>query len=209
MAQNINNTENMNNVSNTKQNVVEAAIRKTAKDKLSGIYNLQSYQEGQKNYPKKQAAMLHKRVCEEITAFADAHPTIPMYIILSVGVSKGAYKQSEFAKGYKRFNAAKVEAIAEMVSLYSEYNGLNPKKASDVAWRLIMRYYERVSTDVEAFKVSLAASEKLGREATKRGNYDKLCKNLGIEAPSEKKPKEQTPTADEAMEALLGEVKAA
>ena len=75
-------------------NKIENAIRNTANNKLSGKYNLAQYKEGGSRYAEKQRAMLHKQVCEEIVAFADSHKKIPFYFILSVGVSKGAYKEN-------------------------------------------------------------------------------------------------------------------
>ena len=54
-------------------NTIETAIRNTANNKLSGKYNLAQYKEGGTRYAEKQSAMLHKKICEEIVAFADNH----------------------------------------------------------------------------------------------------------------------------------------
>ena len=105
-------------------NKIENAIRNTANNKLSGKYNLAQYKEGGSRYAEKQRAMLHKQVCEEIVAFADSHKNIPFYFILSVGVSKGAYKESEFNKGYKHFNAADEETVHKMGMAHNAYNGI-------------------------------------------------------------------------------------
>ena len=146
-----------------KQNAVENAIRKVANNKLAGKYNLAQYKEGGSRFEEKKKAMLHKQICEEIVAFADSHKNIPFYFILSVGVSKGAYKMSEFEKGYKRFNAEEVEAVHQMGMAYNAYNGLANKKMSDVTIRLIMRYYEKKSNDMETFTNDLNKTKVLDK----------------------------------------------
>lgn len=164
-----------------KQNAVENAIRKVANNKLAGKYNLAQYKEGGSRFEEKKKAMLHKQICEEIVAFADSHKNIPFYFILSVGVSKGAYKMSEFEKGYKRFNAEEVEAVHQMGMAYNAYNGLANKKMSDVTIRLIMRYYEKKSNDMETFTNDLNKSKVLGKLCGSREmEYAELCKNLNI-----------------------------
>ena len=163
------------------KNMIESVIKNVANNKLHGKYNLAQYKEGGSRHEEKVKAMLHKRICEEIVAFAETHPTIPMYFILSVGISKGAYKMSEFAKGYKRFNAEEVEMVAKMGRAYNDYNGLVGKKMSDVTIRLIMRYYEKVSHDFETFLTDLNKSKVLGKMCGSREvKYSDLCKNLNI-----------------------------
>ena len=163
------------------KNMIESAIKNSANNKLHGKYNLAQYKEGGSRHEEKVKAMLHKRICEEIVAFAETHPTIPMYFILSVGISKGAYKMGEFAKGYKRFNAEEVEMVAKMGRAYNDYNGLVGKKMSDVTIRLIMRYYEKVSHDFETFLTDLNKSKVLGKMCGSREvKYSDLCKNLNI-----------------------------
>jgi hypothetical protein len=163
------------------KNSVETAIRNAASSKLAGKYNLPQYKkEGTAHYEERQKALLHKRICEEIVAFADSHKSIPFYFILQVGVSKGAFKMSEFEKGYKQFKAYKVEQVHMMGMEYNKYNGLEGKKMSDVTIRLVMRYYERVSNDFVTFINDLNKSEKLGKQCGARGNYEMLCKNLNI-----------------------------
>ena len=163
------------------KNSVETAIRNAASSKVAGKYNLPQYKkEGTKHYDERQKALLHKRICEEIVAFADSHKDIPFYFILQVGVSKGAFKMSEFEKGYKQFKACKVEQVHMMGMEYNKYNGLEGKKMSDVTIRLVMRYYERVSNDFVTFINDLNKSEKLGKQCGARGNYEMLCKNLNI-----------------------------
>ena len=164
-----------------KQNAIENAVRNVANNRLAGKYNLAQYREGGSKYEEKVKAMLHKKVCEEIVAFADAHKDIPFYFILSVGVSKGAYKMTEFAKGYKFFKGDKVEMVAQMGRAYNDYNEQYGKKMSDVTIRLIMRYYEKVSKDFNQFLLDLNNSKVLGKDCGSRDvKYEVLCKNLNI-----------------------------
>ena len=161
--------------------MIESAIRNIANNRLAGKYNLAQYKEGGAKHEEKVKAMLHKQVCEEIVAFADAHKDIPFYFILSVGVSKGAYKMSEFEKGYKFFKGDKVEMVAQMGRAYYDHNEQCGKKMSDVAIRLIMRYYEKVSHDYDKFLVDLNNSKVLGKDCGSRDvKYEVLCKNLSI-----------------------------
>ena len=177
------------------KNSVETAIRNAASSKVAGKFNLPQYKkEGTAHYEERQKALLHKRICEEIVAFADSHKDIPFYFILQVGVSKGAFKMSEFEKGYKQFKAYKVEQVHMMGMEYNKYNGLEGKKMSDVTIRLVMRYYERVSNDFVTFINDLNKSEKLGKQCGARGNYEALCKNLNIPV----KETEDEPMADAA-----------
>ena len=172
---------------------IESAINNVANNKLSGKFNLSQYKEGGSRHNEKVAAMQHKKVCEEVTAFAENHPTIPMYFMLSVGISKGAYKMSEFAKGYKRFNADEVEMVHKMGMAYNAYNEQYKKKMSDVTIRLIMRYYEKVSHDYNQFLVDLNNSKVLGKLCGSREmKYTDLCKNLNIPI----KEKEESPLAE-------------
>ena len=178
------------------KNVIESAIRNVANNKLAGKYNLAQYKEGGSRFEEKKKAMLHKQICEEIVAFADNHKDIPFYFILSVGVSKGAYKVSEFNKGYKRFNAEEVEMVHKMGMAYNAYNGLGNKKISDVTIRLIMRYYEKKSKDMETFVNDLNNSKVLGKLCGSREmEYTELCKNLNIPI---KEKKENNGLADAA-----------
>lgn len=163
------------------KNAIETAIRNVASNRLAGKYNLSQYREGGSKYEEKKKAMFHKKVCEEVVNFADSHKDIPFYFILSVGISKGAYKLSEFNKGYKQFDSQKVEMVAKMGKAYNEYNGLVGKKMSDVAIRLIMRYYEKVSQKYATFIASLHNSKVLGKLCGSREiPYSDLCKNLNI-----------------------------
>ena len=189
-------TSNNDNETKVKKvSAIETAIRNTAKNKLAGKYNLAQYKEGAKRHQEKVNAMLHKAICEQIVEFKDKHPDIPFYFILSVGIAKGAYKMSEFNKGYKKFKPEEVEQVALYGQAYNAYNGIKSKKLSDVTIRLMMRYYEKVSTDMDTFTTDLNKSQVLGKIAVKRGDYGQLCKNLNI--PFDIKPKEENDNDNE------------
>ena len=159
---------------------VEQMIRECATNKLNGKYNLPQYKkEGTKSYAEREKAMLHKSVCEQIVAFVEKHPTLGFCFVIACGVQKDAHKTSAFLKGYKKFDAEKVETVATMGALYNEYNGVKGKM-TDVTWRLITRYYDQVSHKVEDFIKDLNNSKVLGKECGARGKYEELCKNLNI-----------------------------
>ena len=192
-------TKNNDNNNETKKvSAIETAIRNTAKNKLAGKYNLAQYKEGAKRYQEKVNAILHKSICEQIVDFKDKHPDIPIYFILSVGIAKGAYKMTEFNKGYKKFKPEEVEQVALYGQSYNAYNGVKSKKLSDVTIRLMMRYYEKVSTDMDTFLTDLNKSQVLGKIAVKRGDYGQLCKNLNIPFTIKEKENEEgtIPTTD-------------
>lgn len=163
------------------KNAIEMAIRNVANNRLAGKYNLAQYREGGSKYEEKKKAVLHKKVCEEVVAFADSHKDIPFYFILSVGISKGAYKMSEFERGYKAFKASEVEMVAKMGRAYNDYNEQYGKKMTDVTIRLIMRYFEKVSKEYDKFLLDLNNSKVLGKNCGSRHiDYADLCKNLNI-----------------------------
>ena len=136
-----------------RENKIQKMIAEVANNKLAGKYNLVQYKEGGKRYGERVKAMAHKKACEDIVKFMNEHKDIPFYFVLSVGVSKGAYKESEFNRGYK----------------------------ADVAIRLIMRYYEKKSSDIAMFMLDLQNSKKLGKMCGSREvPYSELCKNLNI-----------------------------
>ena len=164
------------------KNAIEMAIRNVATTALANKYRLPQYKkEGTKHNDEYKKAVLHKNVCEQVVAFADSHKDIPFYFILSVGISKGAYKMSEFNKGYKAFKADEVETVAKMGRAYNDYNEQYGKKMSDVTIRLIMRYYEKVSKDYNKFLLDLNNSKVLGKDCGSRKiDYLVLCKNIGI-----------------------------
>lgn len=164
-----------------KMNVVERMIRECANNRIASKYNLAQYKkEGSKLYKERERAILHKSICEQIVKFADAHPNEGFCFLIACGAQKDAHKVSAFNKGYKKWDSEKVETVLKMGRAYNDYNGLKGRKMSDVTWRLITRYYEQVSTDYEQFLVDLNKSQVLGKDCGKRGNYEQLCKNLGI-----------------------------
>lgn len=174
-----------------RENKIQKMIAEVANNKLAGKYNLMQYREGGKLHAEKVKAMAHKKACEDIIKFANEHKDIPFYFILSVGVSKGAYKECEFNKGYKHFDAYKVLTVHIMGMEYLKYNGLAGKKMSDVTIRLIMRYYEKKSSDIGNFIADLHNSEILGKNCGSREvPYSKLCRNLGIPSVGEEETKE-------------------
>ena len=171
----------INNLIFTTMAKVETMIRECASNKLSGKYNLPQYKkEGTKHNAEYKKALLHKQVCEAMVAFADKHPNEGFCFIIACGSQKDAHKTSAFAKGYKKFDAEKVEMVIKMGQAYNEYNGLKGRKMSDVTWRLITRYYDQVSHDFEQFLTDLNNSKVLGKECGARGKYEELCKNLDI-----------------------------
>lgn len=162
-------------------NTILEQIQRVAENKLNGKFNLAQYGEGKSKHAEKVAAMTHKSVCEQIMDFHRSHPTIPMYFTLAVGINMSAMKQTEYAKGYKKFNAAKVEAVYEMGRLYYAHNALEGRKLSDVTIRLMTRFYDNVSSNVDDFKAALANSKVLGKACGERTtDYNTLCENLGI-----------------------------
>lgn len=123
---------------------------------------------------------IHADVCRQIVAFMQSHPSAPITFVIAVACQKDAHKTKAFEKGYKKFDAQKVEVVMQMLALYYAYNK-NQKKPSDVAWRLIMRYYETISTNVDDFKSVLAKSKKYGKRCGSREiKYSELCANLGM-----------------------------
>lgn len=153
-----------------KEKCVQKRIVDAANAIIGGKYNLVQY--------KKQKAklMAHKMVCEQVINFSKENIHIPMYVILSAGISAGAFKNSEFEKGYKRFNADKVKAVFEMAKKYNLAMG-NTNMPSDVLYRVAMKFYNKVSTNMEDFDNALAKAKQI---STERGNFVELCENVGI-----------------------------
>lgn len=153
-----------------KEICVEQRIKDVANSKLSGKYNLVQFK------AEKERMMIHKSVCEQVVAFSKENVHMPMYAILSAGISAGAFKNDEFEKGYRSFNAHKAKAVYEMANAYNKAMG-GKGMPSDVLYRVAMKYYKKVSTNVEDFKKSLDSAKVM---STERGNFAELCKNVGI-----------------------------
>ena len=160
---------------------IQNLIEEVANNKLNGKYNLKQYAEGGKKHDEKVKAVNHKAACEGIVKFIkEHHKQIPLYFILAVGVSDSAYKQTTFEKGYKKFDADKVMGVYNMGMKYNEYNNIKGKM-SDVTIRLIKRFYDKVSQNLEDFVEALNKSKVLGKGAGSREtDYKVLCDNLGI-----------------------------
>ena len=124
----------------------------------------------------KEKATLHQQACISVQDFQVAHPEMPLYAILSCGISAGAYKHENFKNGYKNFNADKCATILEMSKEYCKAMGMKGKP-TDVVYRLCAKFYNTVSTDIEVFKQRLATATPMDG---KRGHYKELCANIGM-----------------------------
>ena len=154
-----------------KTNSVENRIREVAEKPISGRLNLVQYKK------EKAKALNHKAVCEQIVKFADGNPYMPIYAILACGVAANAFKNSTFDKGYTKFNDVKASTCYKMARAYNEKMGIKGQP-NDVVWRLVARYYEKVSSNMEHFAKALAKAEVIV-DAAARGNYETICANMG------------------------------
>lgn len=145
-------------------------INEVANNKLNGKYNLVQYK------AQKAKAVAHKSACEAAITFSKENPSMPFYAVLSMGISSGAFKVSEFNKGYKAFDADKAKTTKEMAELYNKKMGINGKP-SDVTWRLVSKFYNKVSHNIEDFEKALNNAAIMDGA---RGHFSELCKNLGI-----------------------------
>lgn len=162
-------------------NRVENIIREVTNTKLTGKYNLAQYQDGGKRHDEKVRAINHKKVCEDIVAFADSHKYVPFYLILSMGIGQNAPRLSEAQKGYKYFDKEKVETLYNMGMAYNAYNNIENRKVSDVTARLVMAYYSKKSKDFNDFVRDLNNSKVIGKKCGSREiPFAELCKNIGI-----------------------------
>lgn len=149
---------------------IKAMVSDYANVKLGGKLNLAQFK------PMKAKAIKHQNVCLSVEDFHKTHPEMPLYAIMSCGISAGAYKHSEFHKGYESFNAEQCEAVFQMAKLYNEHMGIKGKP-SDVVYRLVTKFYKTISKDINVFKEHLAKSQPMDG---KRGHYKELCHNLGM-----------------------------
>lgn len=155
----------------TKKKSVEELVRESAVNPIDTRLNLVQFKH------KKMLAERHKEICQKALDFADEHPDMPFYAVLSSAIGSGAWKTDIFLKGYKKFDAERAEQMYKMALAYNEKMGLNCKPSS-VVWRLVRRYYEKVSTNYEDFLVALANAKQSDGDA---GHFKEQCKNLGIE----------------------------
>ena len=156
-----------------KHNSVENLIRETANNPIPGRLNLVQFKK------EKEKAIRHKAICEQIVNYADSNKYIPIYAILASGVAADAFKTATFEKGYKKFNADKVDTCYKMAMAYNKKMGIKGQP-TDVVWRLVARYYSKVSCNFADFEKSLAKAKVLD-DAAGRGKYEVLCANLGID----------------------------
>ena len=155
-----------------KTNSVENRIREVAEKPISGRLNLVQYKK------EKAKALKHKSVCEQIVESANGNPYMPIHAILSCGVAADAFKNSTFDKGYTKFNGVKASTCYKMARAYNEKMGIKGQP-NDVVWRLVSRYYEKVSSNMEDFEKALNKAEVIvGADA--RGNYETICTNMGM-----------------------------
>lgn len=150
---------------------VEELVREAAVAPIDTILNLKQFKHDKK------LAERHKAICQMAVEFSSTHPSMPFYAVLSTTIGSGAWKTNVFEKGYKRFDANRAEQLYKMAYDYNEKMGID-HKPSEVVWRLVRRYYEKVSTNYEDFLDSLANAEVMDGD---RGHFKELCINLGIE----------------------------
>ena len=148
---------------------VEEKVRMDAKSPISTKLNLNQYKR------EKALAMMHKVACQQVVNFADAHEDMPFYAVMEIMVGSGSWKNSEYAKGYKKADYDKASTIYEMALAYQEHNGLGTP--TDVTWRIVRRYYDKVSRNYDDFMSALLTS-KPSDDA--RGHFKEQCENLGI-----------------------------
>lgn len=154
-----------------KENSVESRINQFANTKIGGKYNLTQYKK------EKERLMTHKAVCEAVVSFKAENKFMPMYAILAAGISAGAFKNSEFDKGYKSFDAKKAQAVYDMAVAYNRSIGKANEAPNDVVYRVCMKYYKHVSENVADFEKALAKVKKpMGDE---RKDFHKICKTVG------------------------------
>ena len=149
---------------------IKGMVADYASVKLGGKLNLAQFK------PMKAKAVQHQTVCKSIEDFQVTHPDMPLYAIMSCGISAGAYKHSEFKKGYKDFNAEQCDTIYHMAKAYNKAMGINGKP-SDVTYRIAAKFYKTVSHSLKDFKERLATASQMDG---KRGHFNEQCANLGM-----------------------------
>ena len=149
---------------------INTMVADYSKVSLGGKLNLNQFKSV------KAVAVQHQKVCQTIEEFHTTHPDMPMYAVLSCGISAGAYKRSEFINGYKNFDSEKCETIFEMAKAYNDAMGIKGKP-SDVVYRLMLKFYNTQSHDLNVLKERLKTAQQMDG---KRGHFKELCANLGM-----------------------------
>ncbi len=149
---------------------IEEKVREDAKRALDTKLNLVQYKR------EKNLANMHKIACMQVVEFADRHAEMPFYAVLSSAIGSGAWKTSEYEKGYVKADLVKAEQIYQMAKAYNEKNNIKGEP-SDVVWRIVRRYYDKVSRSFEDYMKALKNSKP---SDGKRGHYKEQCENLGI-----------------------------
>ena len=167
-----------------KKTSVEYFIRETAKS--GKAYNVGKLSDERK--------ARHVAVCKDIVAFADAHPNIPMFIILSVGIVQGAPKKSVYAKGYATFNAKRVESNYRRCKQIVSAQGCPEVRTFDSLSRIVAKYTDQFGNNPVAFAKAVKAMPTFGKEVVSRENYGAVCKALGID-PEQRITTKRTATA--------------
>lgn len=121
------------------------------------------------------AFLLHRKVCRQVLDFYATHPEMPLYAVLSVGITTGAFKHSDFVRGYRSFDYERAEFVLEMGKWYTDYLGIG-KKPSDTTYRIINKFYKTTSHSKREFKYRVKKAYELDG---KRGHYPKLCQSIG------------------------------
>ena len=88
----------------------------------------------------KERKLLHHDTCKAVKAYAEKSG-FPIGILLYIGVSKEAHKESAFNKGYKGFDEKKAERVIKMCKAFAErFKGSERMAHSDRLVHAICRY---------------------------------------------------------------------
>ena len=149
---------------------LESMIHEGANKPVNGKYNLTQFK------AQKAQLLTQKGVYQSIVDCHVANPDIPLYAIITVGISNQACKVRVASDGYKKFNAEKANVCIKMARHYARKIG-NGTKPSDVVWRFVSRYYDKKSRNLIQFMADV-------KNATiyegKRGEYKAMCQSVGI-----------------------------
>lgn len=153
-----------------RKNRLESMIHEGANKPINGKYNLMQY----KN--EKARMLAQKGVYQDIVDCQAMNPDVPMYAIITVGISTTACKVNVATGGYKKFNREKAEATIQMAREYAK-RGKKGNKPSDVVWRFVSRYYDKKSHSVKDFIKDIKNAPIY---EGKRGEYKAMCASVGM-----------------------------